>query len=207
MDDYLTLSALQHYAYCPRQFALIHVEQVWSENFWTAEGRILHERVDSKEAEQRGALRTERSVSVISKALQIQGQLDLLEVYDNERYKPVEYKRGRPKIEDWDNVQLCAQALCLEEMRNVHIEQGALWYWQSRQREEVELDESLREYTKHIIKKAHELLQANHTPKPIYTAKLCNACSLLEICQPKILTNNHSTTYVSELFSDEKTFE
>jgi len=115
----IMLSALQHYAYCPRQFALIHIEQVWAENYFTAQGKLLHERVDSYEPEQRGNTRYERSVAVISHRLKINGKLDLLEIEGKppNKYFPVEYKRGKPKLEDWDKIQLCAQALCLEEMR------------------------------------------------------------------------------------------
>ena len=130
----IMLSALQHYAYCPRQFALIHIEQVWVDNYFTAHGNLLHERVDSYESEQRGNVRYERSVSVKSEQLNINGVLDLLEIEGKpaHSYRPVEYKRGKSKVENWDKIQLCAQALCLEEMRHIKIETGALWYWQTR---------------------------------------------------------------------------
>ncbi len=129
-DQLIFISALQHYAYCPRQFALIHIEQVWAENFFTAEGNLLHERVDSCEPEQRCNVRFERSVAVKSQQLHLTGKLDLLEIEGKPatKYFPVEYKRGKPKKEDWDKIQLCAQALCLEEMREINIEEGAMWY-------------------------------------------------------------------------------
>ena len=132
----MMLSALQHYAYCPRQFALIHVEQAWEENYWTADGRVLHERVDSGVAEQRRGVRYERGVLLRSERYRLSGKMDLLEIEKGEppRYFPVEYKRGKPKLEDWDRIQLCAQALCIEEMRGVHVEEGAIWYWQVRKR-------------------------------------------------------------------------
>lgn len=145
-DQPVFISALQHYAYCPRQFALIHIEQVWEDNFYTAHGNLLHERVDSCEPEQRGNVRFERGVAVKSEQLKITGKLDLLEVEGKPaaKYFPVEYKRGKPKIEDWDKIQLCAQALCLEEMLSITIDEGALWYWQVRKRESVVFDEALR---------------------------------------------------------------
>lgn len=150
-DDTQTimLSALQHVAYCPRQFALIHVEQTWIENRFTAEGNILHERVDSGVAEQRGDVRSERGVLLKSQQFNLTGKMDLLEVIegDPKKYFPVEYKRGKPKVMDWDRIQLCAQALCLEEMREINVEEGAIWYWEVRRREPVIFDKVLREKT------------------------------------------------------------
>ena len=127
----IPISALQHYAFCPRQCAYIHLECSWQENYLTARGQQLHQRVHSQEAEQRGATRSERSVQVCSWRLNLTGQLDLLEIRQNPlRFTPVEYKRGKPKVSDCDRVQLCAQALCLEEMTATKIERGAIWYWQ-----------------------------------------------------------------------------
>jgi CRISPR-associated exonuclease Cas4 len=203
-DDYLPLSALQHYAYCPRQCALIHLEQAWIENFWTAEGRLLHERVDSGETEQRGVVRKERSVSVISHTLKLVGKLDLLEIRGTSSsrcYLPVEYKRGKPKVEDWDKVQLCGQALCLEEMWTIQIKEGALWYWQTRAREIVQFDEKLRAHTKQIIAEATAMLASQKTPAAVYNKKLCSACSLLEYCEPEVMTRDHSKIYTNELFN------
>ena len=149
MDDYLAISALQHYAYCPRQFALIHIEQAWDENRFTAEGRLLHDRVDQGAAEQRRGLRYERAVSLISQDLRLIGKMDLLEIHIGSNgqpdcYFPVEYKRGKPKLEDWDRIQLCAQALCIEEMRKTKVLEGAIWYWEGRRRQPVEMDRELR---------------------------------------------------------------
>src|SRR5690554_129011 len=128
MDDTLNISAIQHYAYCPRQFALIHVEQAWDDNRFTAEGLLLHRRVDGGEPEQRGHIRYERTVLLKSERLGLIGKMDLLEIDTSAGYRliPVEYKRGRSKTQDWDRLQLCAQALCLEEMRHVDIEEGAI---------------------------------------------------------------------------------
>ena len=201
-EDYLPLSAIQHYAYCPRQCALIHIEQVWSENFWTAEGKLLHERVDCGEAEQRGNLRTERGVSVISHRLHISGKLDLLEIQGKNpvRYFLVEYKRGKPKIAVWDRAQLCAQVMCLEEMRSVQIKEAALWYWQVRRREIIAIDESLRKLTEEIIRSVQAMKRAGVTPQAHFD-KRCNACSLIDLCEPKAMQNDNSKTYINKMFS------
>lgn len=203
-SNYIALSALQHYAYCPRQFALIHIEQVWAENFFTAHGNLLHERVDSYEAEQRGNTRYERSVAVLSHQLHIRGKLDLLEIEGKPptQYFPVEYKRGKPKQEDWDKIQLCAQALCLEEMRDITIEDGALWYWQVRKREPVQFDSQLRAATLKAIDGAHRVLASGKTPMPTNEVKRCRACSLADLCEPSTFRRDHSKPYITSLFSD-----
>lgn len=206
MDDFpntLMISALQHYAYCPRQFALIHVEQVWDENYFTAHGQQLHKRVDSREPEQRGGVRFERGVAVRSANLGLTGKLDLLEIEtDPPAYRPVEYKRGQPKSEAWDRIQLCAQAMCLEEMRNIAVEQGAIWYWQVRKRQIVQIDSTLREMTRQTIKAARATLADGLTPPPIDDRKRCRACSLVELCQPQVFTRDHSRQYLQELYGE-----
>lgn len=199
-EYYIQLSALQHYAYCPRQCALIHIEQAWSENYWTAQGRLLHERVDNGAAETRGDLRTERGVEVISHKLRVNGKLDLLEI-KSKKYYPVEYKRGKPKIEDWDKIQLCGQVFCLEEMLGIEIAEAALWYWEVRRREVVLIDAELRERTLEIIAAVHELFVRHQTPKANYEKRLCDACSLLEICGVKSLGQDHSKAFIDELFT------
>lgn len=206
-DDLLPISALQHYAYCPRQFALIHIEQVWEENFFTAEGRRLHERVDGGFAEQRRGVRYERSVMLLSQRYQLSGKMDLLEVHEgaSPRYFPVEYKRGKPKLEDWDRIQLCAQALCIEEMRDVRVEEGAIWYWEVRRREVVLIDEALRTVTLAAIESAHALRVSGVTPAPVEDKKRCRACSLLDICQPDRFRRDRSAQYVEEIFQNEET--
>ena len=201
----LMISALQHVAYCPRQFALIHVEQVWAENFFTAHGQLLHQRVDSGEAEQRGRVRYERSVSVLSERLGVMGKLDLLEIRDqldegNLRYFPVEYKRGKHKTQDWDRIQLCAQALCLEDMRGVSVTEGALWYQQERKREQVVFDESLRQLTLSAIEQARAILDTRKTPAPTSDKSRCKACSLVELCLPDTVRIDKSKAYVQHLF-------
>ncbi len=204
MDSTLAISALQHYAYCPRQFALIHLEQAWSDNHFTAQGNVLHERVDSQEAESRGSKRSERSVEVRSERLGLYGKLDLLEVFTEAhgrmRYLPVEYKRGKRKVMDWDRIQLCAQAMCLEEMRGVLITQGALWYWQERLREVVLFDERLRTETLDCIDAARSVLQSQTTPPPTADVKRCKACSLVDECAPAVVRKDKSAQYADALF-------
>ncbi len=197
------ISALQHYAFCPRQFALIHVEQVWAENYFTAHGQVLHERVDSQEPEKRGGVRFERGVAVQSSRLALTGKLDLLEIEGTSPglYFPVEYKRGKPKKEPWDKIQLCAQALCLEEMRGIEIKQGALWYWQIRKREQVNIDEALRSETLQVIESAHQILKTGVTPAPTNDKRRCQACSLVDLCAPDTFRKDHSKNYTRELFS------
>ena len=207
-ENYLYISALQHYAYCPRQFALIHVEQAWAENRFTAEGRILHERVDSGVAEQRRNVRYERSVAIVSDKYQIKGKMDLLEVEAGEPplYFPVEYKRGKPKVEDWDRIQLCAQALCIEEMKNTNVHEGAIWYWEVRHREQIKIDDSLRKETISAIEEAHAILESGRTPSPVKSKKKCRACSLFDLCEPYIFRSDHSKNYINQLFeTNEKT--
>jgi len=201
-DDAITISALQHYAYCPRQFALIHVEQVWAENRFTAEGRVLHERVDSGEAEQRRNIRYERGVMLRSERYGLVGKMDLLEVEGREElvYRPVEYKRGKPKVQDWDRIQLCAQALCIEEMRNVSVSEGAIWYWEVRRREPVSIDDRLRAITIVMIEQAQLLLTKGHTPPPIDDKKRCRACSLFNLCEPDRFRKDGSARYIREMF-------
>ena len=202
MDDLLAISALQHYAYCPRQFALIHVEQVWAENRYTAEGRVLHQRVDSGESETRNGIQYERSVELLSREHGLTGKMDLLEVEQGppEIYRPVEYKRGKPKIQDWDRIQLCAQALCIEDMKEIEVSEGAIWYWEVRHRETVSIDNALRERTLACIQAARELMDQGRTPSPIDDTKRCRACSLADICQPQRFRKDASERYIRELF-------
>ena len=201
MDNYLAISSLQHYAYCPRQFALIHVEQAWEENRFTAEGQILHQRVDSHEYEQRGTLKFERSVALLSSQFGLIGKMDLLEIESGEppKYFPVEYKRGKPKVEDWDRIQLCAQALCLEEMLNIKVLEGAIWYWEIRRREPVVIDEALRATTIHSIVQSKALRQDGITPRPTVKSSRCRACSLKDLCQPNSFRVDRTIKYIENI--------
>lgn len=194
--DLLPLSALQHYVYCPRQCALIHVEQQWSENRFTAEGRAQHERVDRPEHEVRDGVRVEFAVHLRSLRLGLIGKADVVEFHPElksqfsdfkspVRVYPVEHKRGKPKPDHCDWIQLCAQAICLEEMMQVEISEGAIFYGQPRRRQNVEFTPELRAETEETAWKLHELIQSGKTPPPDYDEKKCSACSLFDICMPK----------------------
>nr|WP_320116788.1 CRISPR-associated protein Cas4 [uncultured Desulfuromonas sp.] len=182
-SDYIMLSALQHYMFCPRQCALIHVEQLWAENRYTAEGQVLHERVDSHEKTKIGGVRIVRTLPIRSSRLGLSGQADVVEFHADGTVLPVEYKRGRPKKDQCDEVQLCAQALCLEEMLSVDIAEGALFYGQKRRRKAVVFDPALRELTLSIAQQVHDLIARQHTPPAVYSKK-CDQCSLLHLCLP-----------------------
>lgn len=198
----ISLSALQHYAFCPRQCALIHNEQAWAENFLTAQGKVLHERVDSSEPEVRKGIRFERTVHVAAEKLGISGILDLVERdLKTGELKPVEYKRGKPKLEPIDEIQLCAQALCLEEMTGQTINEGALWYMQTRHRLPIIFSTKLRTKTLATIAEVRSLLNSGTTPLPKYS-KRCKACSLIDLCQPQLLERDRSKGYVVGVFGE-----
>lgn len=201
--ELIPLAALQHYAYCPRQCALIHIEQLWQDNFFSADGLRLHERIDSREPETRKGIKYERSVAVKSVKYGLTGKLDLLEIdLTSKQLTPVEYKRGKPKLENWDRIQLCAQVLCLEEMRTTKIQQAYLWYWQPRERIKVIIDETLRHETLATISDAKKLFAAKITPSKVATKKRCRACSLKELCNPDWLRQDHSLAYIDQLFKE-----
>jgi CRISPR-associated exonuclease Cas4 len=188
-EDFLPLSALQHYIYCPRQCALIHVERLWAENRQTAEGRRLHERADEPVVERRHGVRTVTAMPLSNAELGIAGVADVIEFHagaDGERPYPVEYKRGKPKTHRADEVQLCAQALCLEAMFSRRVEKGALFYGMPRRRQAVEFDGALRDLTLETIRGAREMIAAGRTPPAKYEARHCGACSLLDLCEPRL---------------------
>lgn len=194
-DDLIPLSALQHYLYCPRQYALIHVERLWSENRQTAEGRLLHERADQPQTEQRHGVRTATAMPLINKALGIAGVADVVEFHATEEGAtayPVEYKRGRPKAHRADEVQLCAQALCLESMLGKSLKKGALYYGKTRRRLEVVFDEALRQLTIDTIHATRELLECGQTPAARYESAKCDSCSMIGWCQPRLLGRRES---------------
>lgn len=183
--DLIPISALQHMLYCPRQCALIHLEQHWAENRYTAEGRVLHARVDSGATESRPLARVERSVPVRSLRLGLAGIVDVVEIQSDRSLFPIEYKRGRPKSHRADEVQLCAQALCLEEMLDIQVSEGALFYGRSRRRKPVEFDRQLRLITERVASDTRSMIEAGRTPLPEYEPRKCDACSLNELCQPR----------------------
>lgn len=186
--DLIPLSALQHYLFCPRQCALIHLEQTWVESRLTAEGRLLHERVDAGGAEKRRGVRRAFGLAMRSLRLGLSGKADVVEFHrrPNGAWQPypVEHKRGRRKRENWDRVQLCAQALCLEEMLGLPIPEGALFYGREQRREVVAFGDALRRETKAVARAVHELFASTRTPPAVY-AKKCERCSMLGVCLPK----------------------
>lgn len=191
--DFLPISALQHYLYCPRQCALIHVERQWAENVFTAEGRILHERTDTGGHEIRAGVRIERSVQLRSDQHRLVGVADLVEFHDGgRRVVPVEYKRGRPKAHRADEVQLCAQAMALEEMLDQEVPLGLLFYGKTRRRVSIAINDELRTLTGDVAKAAHLMMTAGQTPPPDYDRRKCGACSLVDICRPRELSRGTS---------------
>jgi len=191
-DELLPLSALQHLIFCKRQCALIHIEQLWVENKFTAEGRIMHERVDRGDQINRGRMKIEYSLPLKSSVLGITGKADVVEFHLKEGLEklwipfPVEYKRGKPKKNLSDKVQLCAQALCLEEMLGIRVETGALFYGKTRRRLDVVFDDDLRNFTIRTSEELHDMISSGITPPPHYTKK-CDTCSFLNLCLPKTI--------------------
>jgi len=195
IEDLIQLSALQHMVFCERQCALIHVEQTWTESGRTAEGRIMHERVHEESRESRGDVRIEYGVALRSLRLGLIGKADVVEFHRRPDGAwlpfPVEYKRGKPKADDCDKVQLCAQAICLEEMLSTSIPAGALFYGQTRRRLDVVFDEALRHETEEAACRARDLIASGRTPPPVYE-KRCESCSLMADCLPKTIQKQRS---------------
>lgn len=202
-EELLPISALQHLLYCERQCALIHIEQAWSESSATAEGRVLHERVHDQRRESRGPVRSATGLRLRSLELGLTGQADLVEFHRSEQGSwipyPVEYKRGRPKKNGCDRVQLCAQALCLEEMLQTTIPQGALFYGQTRHRLDVSFDSELRQITHTLCAKLHQLITSGITPSAIYEKAKCEHCSLFDRCLPQLANHPSATRYLEEI--------
>lgn len=186
-ESLIPLSALQHHLFCPRQCALIHVEGLWAEDIATAEGRLLHEAVDAGHPETRPGVRIARSLSIRSLALGVSGRADVVEFRGRPPVPfPVEYKRGKPKTHRADEVQLCAQAICLEEMFETEVSEGALFYGVKRRRTPVVFDPDLRDLTARTAAAARANIIACHTPPPVWKP-VCSRCSLMNLCQPKRL--------------------
>lgn len=185
-EEYVPLSALQHFVFCPRQCALIHTEREWAENAHTVLGHQEHERVDSSRGESRSGIYTARAVALVSHELGIRGISDVVEyrkTADSEYICPIEYKHGRPKQHLADAVQLCAQAFCLEEMHNCTISEGYLFYHSLKRRYPIVFDVELRNETKIAIRATREMLLNGQLPSAV-RRKECSACSLYEICLP-----------------------
>lgn len=208
-EDYLQLSGIQHFSFCRRQWALIHIELVWRDNVRTVEGDLMHERVhDGKISEKRGDLLVVRGLRVSSPVLGVSGVCDVVEFHRSGdgialvghrgrwRPFPIEYKRGKPKIIDADRLQLCCQAMCLEEMLVCEIPEGALFYGEPRRREKVIFTSSLRESVANNLKEMHDYFRKGYTPK-VKTGTFCRACSLNELCIPKLCKNRSVQQYIA----------
>lgn len=187
-DELLALSGLQHLAYCERQWALIHLEQIWEDSADTLRGDYFHERVDAAGYSCSNDIRTERGVRLVNRRLGIYGIADIVERGAGDTgcfVRPVEYKVGKPKVEDWDCVQVTAQALCLEEMLGVAIEEGALFYGETRRRERVAITQELRDRVESLATRMHELFSLSITPRAEKGMK-CRHCSLVNDCMPEV---------------------
>lgn len=204
-DEMVMISALQHFLFCPRQCALIHLEQQWQENYLTASGNLMHERVDRRESSTRHNLHYATGLRIFSRKYGLVGIADMVEFqqveteFDEEQKRvatplkglrlfwkpfPVEYKRGSPKSNEVDLIQLCAQAMCMEEMLNVEIREGALFYGQTRHREKVIFADNLRQKVIEVSKNIHDMFRSGGIPPPHYS-RSCRACSLNELCLPE----------------------
>ena len=207
-EDFLQLSGLQHFSFCRRQWALIHIEQQWAENLRTTDGRVLHQKAhDGAARKKRGELIITRDMHIHSATLGISGNCDVVEFHRGKvgiplpgqegfwQPYPVEYKRGSPKTTDADRLQLCAQAMCLEEMLCCDIPEAALYYGEIHRREVVDLDGELRQKVRILLKEMHELYHRSRTPT-VRPTKSCNACSLKELCLPKLQRKRPVAAYL-----------
>ena len=201
-SDLIPISALQHFIFCPRQCALAYMEGVWEENVLTAQGRLLHAKVHLPGVENRPGLRKIFDMPLRSLKHGIVGKTDVILKFDEYTYVPLEYKHGKPKVKEMDTVQLCAQALCLEEMKGIIIEKGLIYYWGIKRRVEVPFDDTLRNKTIDTIEKVRELFKSERTPTPIYSRK-CKSCSLHDECIPEVLQNPKKIeTYISRMIEN-----
>lgn len=209
-EDFLQLSGLQHFAFCRRQWALIHLEQQWAENLRTTDGELMHARAhEAGNRERRGDLLITRGMYIHSSTLGVAGQCDVVEFHRVPngvplvgqeglwQAYPIEYKRGAPKEHNADALQLCGQALCLEEMLCCEIPAGALFYGQPRRRQEIEFTAELRAQVREMLSQMHELYRRGHTPK-VKPTKSCNACSLRELCLPALMKQVSAASYLRD---------
>ena len=209
-EDYLMLSGIQHFAFCKRQWAMIHIEQQWAENYRTTAGEIMHKKAHDESAfEKRGNLLTVRGLRISSRSLGLSGQCDVVEFHQDENgidlfgYEgkwnivQVEYKRGTVKENNADELQLCAQAVCLEEMFQMDIPEGFLYYGENRRRHQVEFTSELRSEVERTADKMHEMFRRGHTPgaKP---SKQCKSCSLENLCLPKLQKSGDVRKYIEK---------
>lgn len=215
-EDYLQLSGIQHFAFCRRQWALAYIELQWNENVRTVEGKLLHEKAhDVSSAEKRGDLIISRAMPIYSRELGISGECDIVEFHRTENgihlmgreglfdVIPIEYKRGIPKENDVDILQLTAQALCLEEMLCCQIPYGYLFYGEIRRRKKIEFGEEVRQKAKEMFQEMHQYYDRRYTPR-VKRSKSCNACSLKDICLPALGANKSAASYISKALSEEE---
>ncbi len=214
-EDYLMLSGIQHFAFCPRQWALIHIEQQWEDNIYTYRGQELHEKAnDPVASEKRGDIIITRSVPIASKILGVNGIADVVEFHKTDKPSvklkrwsgywhpiPVEYKVGGPKPTNCDKLQLCAQAICLEETFNVTIMHGYIFYGRNRRRLEVDFSQQLREETHTVAREMHRTFALGKTPKAQPT-RACERCSLLDLCQPHLFQRRTVESYLRSAIDD-----
>ncbi len=218
-DSLLPLSGIQHLAFCERQWALIHIERQWTDNVRTVEGKQMHERVHNPWlAGYDDDHIVTRSMPLLSHKLGLYGQADVVEFWPTSEKtgigvtlprrkglwmpKPVEYKRGRPKIDDRDEVQLCAQAICLEEMLGAVVPEGDLYYGEPRRRQRVIFSDALRIRVEKLCLRMHELFSLGRTPLAT-KSKHCSLCSLVDLCLPKITNNSSSVSaYIQNQLKD-----
>ena len=178
------LSALEHFSYCPRQYALIHIEQAFDHNVHTKRGDAVHERVDDPGLEVREGTRIERALPVWSDVLGLIGKCDVVEFDRDGVPHPVEYKHGPKRVKEHDDLQLATQALCLEEMTGKSVQKGAIYHFSSRRRREVQIGPALREKVFQTLAEIREIIESGSLPPPV-NDKRCDQCSLKEICQPQ----------------------
>lgn len=188
LDDGVPISALQHWSYCPRQCALIHVEQAFADNIHTARGNAVHSLVDEPGMQRTGTARIERAMPLWSERLGLVGKADLVEFGTDGTPYPVEYKHGRRRRRRHDDLQLAAQALCLEEMTGKAVPRGAIFHFTSRRRREIQIDTDLRQAVERATTAVRELCNASSLPPPAKDSR-CRHCSLIEICQPTVIAD------------------
>lgn len=218
-SDPIMLSALQHFVFCRRQWALIHLEQQWSENARTMDGMLMHQRAhDEKQVEKRGEVLVIHGLRVHSSTLNATGICDVVEFHQTPEgialpgYEgrwlpyPIEYKRGSPKPHDADELQLCAQAMCLEEMMMVSIPEGSLYYGETRRRTRISFSEEMRQRVSELLAEMHQYTKRAYTPHSKPT-KGCNACSLKDICLPKLQRTSSVSSYIRQHVREEPSCE
>lgn len=215
-DDYLMISGIQHFKFCRRQWALIHIEQQWAENVHTVVGELMHKKVhDPYLTEKRKDVLITRALPVSSRTLAVRGECDVVEFHKCEdgvklyghrglyQVFPIEYKKGKPKISEEDILQLTAQAMCLEEMFSTVVNEGALFYGETRRREAIAITEELRCQVKEMFQEMHQYYERRYTPK-VKWSKSCNGCSLKDICLPKLGKTISVKEYMNQALSEEE---